>query len=218
MTGQSQQHQNPYQVPWVAAITRAPQRTRHQTAANQRRRAAALESAKDGMGSYVAVAEVLGTSRQDLNSIKIAAAGPDHHEPLPDHVDIALPQAGGQVWTTTEWEPLAGERRIAAARLTHAHWRAQALVLAQMTRSTERHLEALGEVALDGEWTDHRDLQAQVAAAGAPELARGLFTRDDVDAHLVLLSDLAAAYRAQAEQAWKQEGVWQHRAQGEPQE
>lgn len=209
---------SPHQSPWIAAITRAPQRTRNQTKDNQARRAQALEEAKRGMGSYTAVAEVLGTSRQALNNIKADGDLATRHEPLPDHVDLALPEAGGQVWTSDEWEPLEGEHRIAAARVTHAHWRAQALVFGQLARDTERALEALGEIAVDREWTGHRDLQAQVAAAGAPDLARGLFCEDDVYAHLKLLTDLAAAYRAQAERAWKQEGVWQHRAQGEPDE
>jgi hypothetical protein len=203
------------QTRWIAALRREPLRAEQQRATARQRRWQAAEDGKQALGTYSAVAEILGISRQAITDIREAATTATPGETFPDHMEIRLPGAGGQVWTTAEWEELPADQRTGAAERTLYFWRARAHTAQQVAESLQSAqnavAEGMDEVA-DWEAPDvDRQLRAAISEAGAPEWAPMIGDRRAAVTHIQLLGDMITSHQSVAREAWRMVDLWKPR-------
>lgn len=196
---------------WITAWKHETARQAAQRAAAADRKAAAIEAGKAAVGTYTAVAELLGISGAAISDARRNAADRTAREPLADWLEIDLPNAGDAVPTVAEWEALPETERAAAASRAADAWRMIALTTGHLGRQLNAAAEAVSETLTMGDWDTEPELR-DLAASALPGWDHRPQTEAEHHHLAALLADLSRGLMEQARTAHRQVDRWASRA------
>lgn len=196
---------------WITLWKHEDARQAAQRAASADRKATAMELGKQAVGTYAAVADLLGITAAAVSDARANARNRAAAPVMADYIDLDLPRAGATVPLPAEWDAVPADQRQATAERAAATWAAIAAVCRHLSRQTRAAAETIAEaLVIDDEWDGPLQLAEQVAAAlpGWPPAG------DEAGHHAMatVLGDLAGALDRHAAAADRQHRQWQHRA------